>query len=66
MVFRDTKGFSIRLYKEAILHRCSLVSNNMFYERNTYCVRLPDTYARYRNYITRHHCIKFVLYYVTS
>ena len=45
MVFRDARGFSTGLCREAVLHRCSLVSSNMVCERSTRCVRLPGGHA---------------------
>ena len=51
MVFRDARGFSTGLCREAALHRCSLVSSNMVCERSTRCVRLPGAHARHRSRI---------------
>ena len=49
MVFRDARGFSTGLCREAVLHRCSLVSSNVACERSTRCVRLPGAHARHQN-----------------
>ena len=66
MVFRDARGFSTGLCREAVLHRCSLVSSNMVCERSTGCVRLPGAHARHRSRFARPHCAGFVLYCATS
>ena len=46
LVLREARGFSTGLCREAVLHRCSLVSSNMVCERSTRCVRLPGAHAR--------------------
>ena len=56
MAFRDARGFSTGLCREAVLHRCSLVSSNTVCERSTRCVRLPGAHARHRSRIARPHC----------
>ena len=49
MVFRDARGFSTGLCREAAL-------SNMVCERSTRCVRLPGAHARHRSRIARPHC----------
>ena len=66
MVLREARGFSTGLCREAVLHRCSLVSSNMVCERSTRYVRLPGAHAQHRSRIAQPHCAGFVLYCATS